>query len=202
MGISRVGPSGFTAVPGGLPSPPELPGWQDANLPPCNEILFKKDFRFSHDPRMKVWAVLKHKSRNSQNVCDIFFLTELGRRGGDDGGVFLDYKSSLATAGGSAGAECGAGGLLPAFPCLALVSPPSLLQNASCREACPTQRPAAGRGLQMSLPQESRPSACFKGFEPYRYRNPAPVHASSPRDRFFYKTCCMVHFHRPKYGQG
>lgn len=117
-------------------------------------------------------------------------------------GFFLGYKSSLAAAGGSAGAECRAGGLLPAFPCLALVSHPSRLQNASCREASPVQRPAAGQGLQMSLPQESRPSACFKGFEPYRCRNPAPVHASSPRDRFFYKTCRTVHFHRPKYWQG
>lgn len=59
---------------GVFPSPPaELLGWEDANLPPCNEILFKKDLRFSHDPRMKVWAVFKHKSRNSQNVCAVSF---------------------------------------------------------------------------------------------------------------------------------
>lgn len=197
------GPSGFTAVLGGLSRPLELPGWEDANLPPCNEILFKKDFRFSHDPWTKVWAVFKHKSRNSQNVSAVFFLTVLGRRGGDDGGEGLGYKSSLAAAGGSARAECRAGRLLPAFPCLALVSHPSLLQNASCSEACPMQRPAAGQGLQMSLPRESCPSACFKGFEPHsRCRNPVTVHASSPQDRFFYKSCHMVHFHRPNTGRG
>lgn len=54
----------------------------------------------------------------------------------------------------------------------------------------------------MSLPQESRPSACFKGFEPYRCRNPVTMHASSPRDRFFfYKSCCTVRIHRPNTGR-
>lgn len=79
----------------------------------------------------------------------------------------LGCKSSLAAVGSSAGAECRAGGMLPAFPCLILVSHPPLLQNASCREPCPAQCPAAGQGSQMIFfPQESCPSACFKGFEP------------------------------------
>lgn len=151
---------------------------------------------------MKVWAIFKHKSRNSQNVGAVFFLIVLGRRRGDGGGCFLGYTSSLTAAGGSAGAECWAGRLLPSFPRLILVSHPCLLQNASCGEVCPKQCPAAGQGVQMPLPQENCPSACFKGFElHHRCRNPVTVHVSSPRDRFFYRSCRTVHFHRPNTGR-
>lgn len=90
----------------------------------------------------------------------------------------------------------------PAFPRLILVSHPCLLQNASCGEVCPKQRPAAGQGVQMPLPQENCPSACFKGFElHHRCRNPVTVHVLSPRDRFFYESCRTVHFHRPNTGR-
>lgn len=37
---------------------------------------------------MKVWAIFKHKSRNSQNVGAVFFLIVLGRRREMVGGVF------------------------------------------------------------------------------------------------------------------
>lgn len=104
-------------------------------------------------------------------TCAPFSLEVLGTRGGDDAGEgILGYKSSLAMAGSSARAKCRAGGLLPAFPCSCVSS----IRAAKCllQRGHPMQRPAAGQGSQMSLPEASRLSACVKAFESYRRCKP------------------------------
>lgn len=53
-------------------------------------------------------------------------------------------------------------------------------------------------GLAVGFAPGKTLSTCFQGSEPFcRCRSPATTHASSPRDGFFYKNCCTVHFHRP-----
>lgn len=112
-------------------------------------------------------------------TCALFSFEVVGTRGGDDVGEgILGYKSSLAMAGSSARAKCRAGGLLAAFPCSCVSS----ILAAKClpQRGHPTQRPAAGQGSQMSLPQESRLSACFKAFESYRRCKPHDCACTEP----------------------